>query len=42
MAIGNRVLTEAEAARVDLSRFDAEKINRPTSTFWQGAWRRLR
>ena len=42
MAIGNRVLTEAEAARVDLSRFDAEKINRPTITFWQGAWRRLR
>lgn len=42
MAIGNRILTEAEAARVDLSRFDAEKINRPTITFWQGAWRRLR
>lgn len=37
-----RRLTEAEAARVDLSRFDAEKINRPTITFWQGAWRRLR
>ena len=42
MAIGTRILTEAEAARVDLSRFDAEKINRPTITFWQGAWRRLR
>lgn len=42
MANSTRILTEAEAARVDLSRFDAEKINRPTITFWQGAWRRLR
>ena len=42
MATGTRILTEAEAARVDLKRFDAEKINRPTITFWQGAWRRLR
>lgn len=42
MATEKRILTEAEAARVDLNRFDAEKINRPTITFWQGAWRRLR
>ena len=42
MAIGNRILNQSEAARVDLSRFDAEKINRPTITFWQGAWRRMR
>lgn len=37
-----RILTPAEAARVDRSRFDAEKIDRPTITFWQGAWIRLR
>lgn len=42
MATEKRILTEAEAARVDLGRFDADKINRPTITFWQGAWRRLR
>lgn len=38
----NRVLTEAESAPVEKSRFDAEKIARPTITFWQGAWYRLR
>ena len=37
-----RILTPDEAKRVDRSRFDAEKIDRPTITFWQGAWMRLR
>lgn len=37
-----RILTSGESARVNRSRFDAEKINRPTMTFWQGAWRRLK
>lgn len=27
---------------MDHSRFDAEKIDRPTITYWQGAWRRLK
>lgn len=35
-------LTPEQAARVDRSRFDTEKINRPTITYWQGAWRRLK
>ena len=35
-------LTPEQAARVDHSRFDAEKIDRPTITYWQGAWRRLK
>ena len=42
MATTTRILKPNEAARVDRSRFDSEKINRPTITFWQGAWRRLR
>ncbi len=42
MATTTRILKPEEAARVDRSRFDSEKINRPTITFWQGAWRRLR
>ncbi len=42
MATKTRTLTPEEAARVDLGRFDAEKIDRPTITFWQGAWYRLR
>lgn len=42
MAHITRTLTAQESARVDISRFDAEKINRPTITFWQGAWRRLK
>lgn len=37
-----RRLTPEEAKRVDRSRFDSEKINRPTITYWQGAWRRLK
>ncbi|MDO5425127.1 MAG: ABC transporter permease [Eubacteriales bacterium] len=37
-----RILTPQEAAPVERSRFDAEKINRPTITFWQGAWYKLR
>lgn len=37
-----RILTAAESRRVDRSRFNAEKIDRPTITFWQGAWIRLR
>lgn len=41
-SITTRVLTPEESARVDRSRFDAEKIARPTMTFWQGAWRRLK
>lgn len=40
--LNKRVLTQEETARVDRSRFDAEKIARPTQTYWQGAWRRLR
>ena len=42
MASTTRVLKPEEAARVDRGRFDSEKINRPTITFWQGAWRRLK
>ena len=42
MASTIRVLKPEEAARVDRGRFDSEKINRPTITFWQGAWRRLK
>ena len=42
MASTIRTLKPEEAARVDRSRFDSEKINRPTITFWQGAWRRLK
>lgn len=41
-ALKKRLLTREEAARVDRSRFDAEKIARPTQTYWQGAWRRLK
>ena len=37
-----KFLTPEQAARVDHSRFDAEKIDRPTITYWQGAWRRLK
>ncbi len=37
-----KFLTAEQSARVDRSRFDTEKINRPTITYWQGAWRRLR
>lgn len=40
--VKKRILTPQEAARVDRSRFDAEKIARPTQTYWQGAWRRLK
>ena len=32
-----KFLTPEQAARVDHSRFDAEKIDRPTITYWQGA-----
>ena len=42
MASATRILKPEEAARVDRGRFDSEKINRPTITFWQGAWRRLK
>lgn len=42
MASATRILKPEEAARVNRGRFDSEKINRPTITFWQGAWRRLR
>ena len=37
-----KFLTPEQAARVDHSRFYAEKIDRPTITYWQGAWRRLK
>lgn len=37
-----RILTPAEAAPVERARLDSEKINRPTITFWQGAWYKLR
>lgn len=37
-----RRLTPEEAKRVERGRFDSDKINRPTITYWQGAWRRLR
>ena len=37
-----KFLTPEQAARVDHSRFDAEKIDRPTITYWKGAWRRLK
>ena len=42
MAENTKFLTPEQAARVDRSRFDAEKIDRPTITYWQGAWRRLK
>lgn len=35
------ILTPQQTARVPLHRFDAEKISRPTITYWQGAWHRL-
>lgn len=38
----NRKLTSYESTPVERNRFDAEKINRPTITYWQGAWRKLR
>ena len=37
-----KFLTPEQAARVDHSRFDAEKIDRPTITYWQGDSRRTR
>ncbi len=37
-----RKLTSQESAPVEKGRFDAEKINRPTITYWQGAWYKLR
>lgn len=37
-----RRLNPEEAKRVERGRFDSDKINRPTITYWQGAWRRLR
>lgn len=37
-----RILTPEEAKPVDHANLDAEKINRPTITFWQGAWYKLR
>lgn len=42
VSASERILTPEESARVDRRRFDAEKIERPTMTCWQGAWRRLR
>ena len=38
----NRKLTSQECTPVEIKRFDAEKIARPTITFWQGAWYKLR
>ncbi len=38
----DRVLTPQEAAPVEKKRFDAERISRPTITFWQGAWYKLK
>ena len=38
----NRKLTAQECTPVEIKRFDAEKIARPTITFWQGAWYKLR
>lgn len=35
-------LTPEQAKRVEPGRFDTDKINRPTITYWQGAWRRLK
>lgn len=35
-------LTAEQQRRVDLCRFDAEKISRPTITYWQNAWRKLK
>lgn len=37
-----RILTPEERKKVDHSAMDMEKINRPTITFWQGAWYKLR
>lgn len=37
-----RTLTPQESAPVEKNRFDAEKISRPTISFWQGAWYKLR
>lgn len=38
----NRKLTSQECTPVEIKRFEAEKISRPTITFWQGAWYKLR
>ena len=35
-------LTKEKFKRVDRSRFDSDAIVRPTVTYWQDAWRRLR
>lgn len=40
--VKSRILTPQEAAPVERERLDAEKISRPTITFWQGAWYKLR
>ena len=37
----SRILTPAESRRVDWQQLNAEKINRPVITYWQGARRRL-
>lgn len=37
-----RTLTAQESTPIERNRFDAEKISRPTITFWQGAWYKLR
>ena len=35
-------LTKEKFRPVDRSRFDSDAIVRPTVTYWQDAWRRLR
>lgn len=40
--VKKRILTAEEAKPIDRSSLDAEKINRPTITFWQSAWYKLR